>query len=79
MAVLVVLPIVFLGLVPREVVPQAGIASDAFPFAHGVRFFGSALYDPSPWALLAREAAWLLAIGAVFTAGAVAAARRLSA
>ena len=47
--VLVVLPVVFLGLVPREIVPAAAWISDAFPFAHAVRFFASALYDRSPW------------------------------
>ena len=67
-AILVVLPVVFVGLVPREVVPVAGYVSDALPFAHAVRFFGSALFDESPWALLAREALWLVGIGAVFAA-----------
>src|SRR5919201_1361869 len=65
-ALLVVLPVVFLGLVPREVVPAAGWASDALPFAHAVRFFSSALYDSSPWIALLREAAWLVALGALF-------------
>ena len=65
-AVLVVLPIVFLGLVPREIVPPAGWASDVLPFAHAVRFFTSALYDLSPWRAVARQAAWLLALGAIF-------------
>src|SRR6266516_2237537 len=59
-AVLVVLPIVFLGLVPSEIVAAAGWISDALPFVHAVRFFGSALYDPSPWATLGRETAWLV-------------------
>ena len=35
-AILAVLPIVFLGLVPREVAPAAAAISNAFPFAHGV-------------------------------------------
>jgi ABC-type multidrug transport system permease subunit len=65
-ALLVVMPIVFLGLVPREVVPTAGYLSDALPFAHAVRFFGAALYDASPWAAVAREAAWLLGLCLVF-------------
>ncbi|MBA3366449.1 MAG: ABC transporter permease [Actinobacteria bacterium] len=78
-ALLVALPVVFLGLVPREVVPEAGLASDAFPFAHAVRYFGSALYDSSPWAALLREAAWLLGIGTVFAVAARFGARRLSA
>jgi ABC-type multidrug transport system permease subunit len=78
-ALLVVLPIVFLGLVPPEVLPAAGWASDAFPFAHTVRFLGSALYDASPWGVLAREAAWLLGLAAIFAAAARLGMRRLSA
>jgi ABC-2 type transport system permease protein len=65
-ALAVVLPVVFLGLVPREVVPVAGWISDALPFIHAVRFFSAALYDLSPWETLVREAAWLAAIGAIF-------------
>jgi ABC-type multidrug transport system permease subunit len=65
-ALLVVMPIVFLGLVPREVVASAGYVSDALPFAHAVRFFSSSLYDASPWASVAREAAWLLGLTLVF-------------
>jgi ABC-type Na+ efflux pump permease subunit len=76
-AVLVVMPIVFLGLVPREVVPVAGWASDALPFAHAVRYFGSSLYDASPWATVARELAWLLGLGALFGGLARLASRRL--
>ena len=76
-SLLVVLPIVFLGLVPREVVPAAGYLSDAFPFAHSVRFFGAALYDASPWDGVAREGAWLAGLAVVFAAAARAGARRL--
>jgi len=76
-ALLVVLPIVFLGLVPREVVPVAGWVSNAFPFVHAVRLFASALYDASPWSVLAREAAWLAGLGAVFALLARLGARRL--
>ena len=76
-AVLVVLPIEFLGLVPGEIVPVAGWISDALPFAHAVRFFASALYDTSPWGTLLREALWLAGLALVFGAGARFAARRL--
>ena len=76
-AILVVMPIVFLGLVPREVVPLAGYVSDALPFAHAVRYFASALYDSNPWGAVARELAWLCGLGLVFGAAARAAARRL--
>jgi ABC-2 type transport system permease protein len=76
-AVLVVLPIVFLGLVPSEIVPLAGWISDALPFAHAVRFFASALYDASPWATVLREALWLAGLGLAFGVAARLAARRL--
>ena len=76
--VLVVLPVVFLGLVPREIVPAAGWISDAFPFAHAVRFFAAALYDRSPWETLVREAAWLVGLGAAYFALARVSARRLA-
>jgi ABC-type transport system involved in cytochrome c biogenesis permease component len=65
-AVLVVLPIVFLGLVPKEIVPVAGWISDALPFTHAVRFFSAALFDASPWGPLLREALWLCGLGAIF-------------
>ncbi|HEX6702966.1 MAG TPA: ABC transporter permease [Gaiellaceae bacterium] len=76
-SLLVALPIVFLGLVPREIVPAAGYLSDALPFAHAVRFFGAALYDASPWRTVAREAAWLAALAAIFAGATRAGARRL--
>lgn len=76
-AVLVVMPIVFLGLVPREVAPVAGWLSDGLPFAHAVRYFSSALYDASPWGVLAREMGWLAGLGLLFGGAARAATRRL--
>ncbi len=76
--ILAVLPIVFLGLVPREIVPAAYWISDAFPFAHAARFFSSSLYDRSPWGVVGREAAWLVGLGAAFFALARLAARRLA-
>ena len=78
-ALLVVLPIVFLGVVPREVVPTAGWISDFLPFAHAVRFFSAALYDLRPWGTLLREAAWLVGLALVFGAFARIGTRRLSA
>jgi ABC-2 type transport system permease protein len=74
-AVLVVLPVVFLGLIPPEVFAAAGWASDALPFAHGVRLFSAALYDVHPWGGVAREAAWLAALGLAFSVAARAAVR----
>jgi hypothetical protein len=76
-ALLVVMPIVFLGLIPAEVVPPAGWASDALPFAHSVRFFSSALYDLSPWGELVRQGLWLALLGAIFGSLARLGARRL--
>jgi hypothetical protein len=72
-----VLPVVFLGLVPREVAPAAGWLSDLLPFAHAVTLFAAALYDVDPWRTVLVEAAWLAAIGLVFAAFARLAARRL--
>lgn len=74
-AVLLVLPIVFLGLIPAEVFAAAGWASDALPFAHGVRLFAATLYDLHPWGAVAREGAWLVGLGAVFSLLARAAVR----
>ena len=71
------MPIVFVGLIPAQVVPVAGWISDALPFAHAVRYFSSSLYDARPWATVARELAWLAGLGAIFGAGARLAARRL--
>jgi ABC-2 type transport system permease protein len=76
-AVLVVMPIVFLGLVPKQVSPAAGWVSEALPFAHAVRYFASSLYDTSPWGTVARELAWLVGLGAVFGSTARVATRRL--
>jgi ABC-type Na+ efflux pump permease subunit len=77
-AVLIVLPIVFLGLIPRQVVPLAGWVSDGLPFVHAMRFFGSALFDISPWATLARETVWLVALSAIFAGFARLGMRRLT-
>ena len=79
LAVLVVLPVVFLGLVPRGAVPVAWWISEFLPFAHAVRFFSAALYDPSPWRNVAVETAWLLGLGAVFWLLARHSVRRLAA
>ena len=76
-ALLVVMPIVFLGLIPREVVPPAAWVSDVLPFAHSVRFFSAALYDLSPWTSMLREGLWLVALGVVFGGLARIEARRL--
>ena len=74
-AVLLVLPVVFLGLIPAEVFAAAGWASDALPFAHGVRLFSATLYDLHPWGAVARETVWLVGLTAVFSLLARAAVR----
>jgi ABC-type Na+ efflux pump permease subunit len=79
LAVLVVLPVVFLGLVPHGAVAVAWWISDFLPFSHAVRFFGAALFDPSPWRHVAIETAWLLGLGAVFWTLARVGVRRLAA
>jgi len=76
-ALLFVLPVVFLGLVPREVTPAVGWISDAFPFAHALRFFGDALFELDPWGSLAREAAWLAGLALAYGGVARVAMRRL--
>ena len=79
LAVLLVLPVVFLGLVPRGAVPIAYWVSLFLPFAHAVRFFGAALYDSDPWHTVGIEGLWLLGIGAASWALARVGARTLSA
>jgi ABC-2 type transport system permease protein len=74
-AVLAVLPVVFLGLIPSEIFAAAGWASDALPFAHGVRLFSATLYELHPWTAVARESAWLLGICLAFSVAARAAVR----
>jgi ABC-2 type transport system permease protein len=79
LAVLLVLPVVFLGLVPRGALPLAYWVSLFLPFVHAVRFFGAALYDSHPWHTVGIEALWLLGIGAASWALARVGARTLSA
>ncbi|MEO8289622.1 MAG: ABC transporter permease [Gaiellaceae bacterium] len=76
-AFLAALPLVLLGLLPAGTVQAAHWISQAFPFAHAVDFFQSALYDLDPWKALAREAAWLVGLGALFFAAARLGMRRL--
>jgi len=78
LAVLVVLPVVFLGLVPREALSAAYWVSEFLPFAHAVTWFGAALYDTSPWRTVAIQTAWLVGIGAVLGGLARRSMRRLA-
>jgi ABC-2 type transport system permease protein len=79
LAVLVVLPVVFLGLVPRGALAFAWWVSELLPFAHAVRYISGALYDASPWHAVLVEAGWLAGIGAVLWSLARVAVRRLAA
>lgn len=79
LAVLIVLPVVFLGLVPRGALSAAYWVSRFLPFSHAVAWFSAALYDTSPWRTLGIETLWLLGIGAVAFALARRAMRTLSA
>lgn len=76
-AVLVILPVVFLSLVPREVAPPAAYLSDALPFTHSVRLLDALLFAASPLEQGIREGAWLLALGLALTALARLGMRRL--
>jgi ABC-2 type transport system permease protein len=78
LAVLVVLPVIFLGLVPRAALGLAYWVSLFLPFTHAVRWFGAALYDNSPWHTVGVETAWLLVLGAVYGLLARVAMRRLA-
>lgn len=79
LAVLVVLPVVFLGLVPRGAFAAAWWISRFLPFVHAASWLEAALYDTSPWRTIGIETAWLLGIGAVLWALARRAVRTLSA
>jgi ABC-2 type transport system permease protein len=79
LAVLIVLPVVFLGLVPRGALSAAYWVSRFLPFSHAVAWFSAALYDTSPWRTLGIETLWLLGIGAVLWLLARRAVRTLSA
>jgi ABC-2 type transport system permease protein len=65
LAVLIVLPVVFLGLVPRGALAPAYWVSLFLPFVHAFRWFNAALYDTSPWRTLGIETLWLVGIGTV--------------
>jgi ABC-2 type transport system permease protein len=79
LAVLIVLPVVFLGLVPRGALAPAYWVSLFLPFVHAFRWFNAALYDTSPWRTLGLESLWLIGIGTVLWLLARRAVRSLSA
>ncbi len=77
LAILVALPVALLGFLPEAAVAPAAWVSAVFPFSHAVRLFEASLYDASPWATVAREAAWLAALALAFAAAARLGMRRL--
>jgi ABC-type Na+ efflux pump permease subunit len=79
LAVLVVLPVVFLGLVPRGALGFAYWLSLFLPFAHAARWFDGALYNVSPWHTVGIETAWLVGLGVAYGLLARVAMRRLAA
>jgi ABC-2 type transport system permease protein len=79
LAVLVALPIVLIGLVPRGALPAAWWISELLPFLPSARLFSAVLYDASPWSGIWREVLLLLALGTAFWLVARAAVRRLAA
>ncbi|MBW3592566.1 MAG: ABC transporter permease [Actinobacteria bacterium] len=78
LAVLVTLPVVLLGLLPPAVLEPVAWLSRLFPFVHATQLFESALYDLDPWGAIARESAWLAALGIAYALAARAGMRRLS-
>ncbi len=79
LAILIVLPVVVLGLVPRGALAPAYWVSLFLPFTHAFRWFNAALYDTSPWRTIGIETLWLLGIGSVLFLLARRAVRQLAA
>jgi ABC-2 type transport system permease protein len=75
-AFLVTLPLVLIGVIPSASVPVAGWISAAFPFAHAVDFFESALFAIDPWREVGIAALWLLGLAAAFATAARMGVRR---
>jgi ABC-2 type transport system permease protein len=77
LALLVGLPLVLGGAIPAGAFALSGWVRAVVPFGHAVDFATAALYDPSPWGGLARQAAWLLGLVLVLGVLARLAARHL--
>lgn len=77
LALLVGLPVALAGVIPQGAFAFSGWLRAAVPFGHAVDLATAALYDPSPWGGVARQAAWLLGLALVLAALARVAARRL--
>ena len=77
LALLVGLPVALAGVIPEGAFAFSDWLRAGVPFSHAVDFATAALYDPSPWGGVARQAAWLLGLALVLAALARIAARRL--
>jgi ABC-2 type transport system permease protein len=75
-AFLVTLPLVLIGVIPSASVPIAGWISAAFPFAHAVDFFESALFALDPWREVGIATLWLLGLATAFATAARMGVRR---
>jgi hypothetical protein len=77
LALALVLPMIFLGIVPHELSPTAATVSTAFPFAPSAHVFSDVLFVSAPLGGLAGGLAHLALLTLVFGAAARLAANRL--
>jgi hypothetical protein len=78
LALALILPVIFLGIVPRELSPMAARISDAFPFAPSAHVFSDVLFVSEPLGGLAGGLAHLVLLTLIFGGAARLAARRLA-
>jgi hypothetical protein len=78
LALALVLPMIFLGIVPRELSATAADISTVFPFAPSAHVFSDVLFVSAPLGGLASGLAHLLLLTAIFGGAARLAARRLA-
>ena len=78
LALALVLPVIFLGIVPRELSSTAADISTAFPFAPSAHVFSDVLFVSAPLGGLAGGIAHLLLLTAIFGGVARLVARRLA-
>jgi ABC-2 type transport system permease protein len=77
LALALVLPVIFLGIVPRELSVTAARISEAFPFAPSAHVFSDVLFVSAPLGGLVSGLAHLLLLTLIFGAGARLVANRL--
>jgi ABC-type multidrug transport system permease subunit len=78
LALALVLPVIFLGIVPRELSATAADISTAFPFAPSAHVFSDVLFVSAPLGGLVEGIGHLLLLTALFGGLARLAARRLA-